>query len=67
MAGYVTAAPAIVRTELCAREASSFCDFWKNDLLRFHVILLFFWLKQTFSFWDVIGKEYYNKSVPNFD
>ena len=26
-AGYVTAVLAIVRTELCAQEASSFCDF----------------------------------------
>ena len=26
-AGYVTAVLAIVRTELCAREASSLCDF----------------------------------------
>ena len=25
--GYVTAVLAIVRAELCAREASSFCDF----------------------------------------
>ena len=28
-AGYVTAVLAIVRTELRAWEASSFCDFWK--------------------------------------
>ena len=28
-AGYVTAILTIVRTELCAQEASSFCDFWK--------------------------------------
>ena len=27
-AGYVTAVLAIVRTDLCAREASRFCDFW---------------------------------------
>ena len=35
-AGYVTAVLAIVRAELHAREASSFCDFW-NITLRFHL------------------------------
>ena len=39
---HVTAVLAIVRTELRAQEASSFCEFWTNDLLRFHIILLFF-------------------------
>ena len=41
-ADYVTAVLAIVRAELRAQEASSFCDFLKNDLLRFHLILLLF-------------------------
>ena len=41
-AGYVTAVLAIVRTELRAREANSFCECLKNDLLRFHLILFFF-------------------------
>ena len=38
MAGYVNAVRAIVCFELPAREASSFCDFLKIDLLRFHRI-----------------------------
>ena len=42
MAGYVISVLGIVRAELCAREASSFCVFWTNDLLRIHIILLFF-------------------------
>ena len=29
MAGYVNAVPAFVYFELPAREAGSFCDFWK--------------------------------------
>ena len=29
MAGYVNAVPAFVCFELPAREASSFCDYWK--------------------------------------
>ena len=40
-AGYVTAILAIVRTELHAQEASSFCDFEKNDLLQFHLFYSF--------------------------
>ena len=49
-AGFVTAALAIVRTELCARESSSFCDFWKItfcDFTLFHSLLtkaIFFFL-----------------------
>ena len=34
-AGYVTAVLAIVRAELCAREASSFRDFWKMTSCNF--------------------------------
>ena len=41
MAGYVTAAPAFVHSKLCAREVSSFCDFWKY-LLWFHCMFLYF-------------------------
>ena len=43
-AGYITAVLAVVHTELRAREASSFCDFWKitsYDLTLFYS----FWLK----------------------
>ena len=42
MAGYVNAVRAIVCFELPAREASSFCDFLKTVLLRFHHIYLLF-------------------------
>ena len=41
-AGFVTAALAIVRTELRAWEASSFCDFWKItfcDVTLFYSLL----------------------------
>ena len=37
---------AIVHTELCARESSSFCDFWKITSCYF-TIFFSFWLKQT--------------------
>ena len=40
--GYVTAILAIVRAELRAREASSFCDFWKMTSCNFTFIFLFF-------------------------
>ena len=42
MAGYVDAVPAFVCFELPAREASSFCDLLKIDLLQFHRIYLHF-------------------------
>ena len=35
MAGYVDAVPAFVCFELPAREASSFCDFWKLTSCNF--------------------------------
>ena len=41
-AGYVTAVLAIVRTELRAREASSFCDFWKMTFCDFTLFYSFF-------------------------
>ena len=40
MAGYVNAVPAFVCFELPAREASSFCDFFFIDLLRFHLAFI---------------------------
>ena len=46
MAGYVNTVRAIVCSELPAREASNFCDFFKTDLLGFHrIYLLFDWIK----------------------
>ena len=41
-AGYVTTVLAIVRTKIRAREASSFCDFWKitsSDFTLFYSFL----------------------------
>ena len=45
-AGYVTAVLAIVRTELRAREASSFCDIekWRLAISPYFIP---YWLKQT--------------------
>ena len=57
-AGYVTAVLAIVRTELRAREASSFCDFWKITSCDFTLFCSF--LTQANVFLDVPGKEYYS-------
>ena len=41
--GYITAILVFVHAERRAREVSSFCDFWKTDLLQFHCILLLFY------------------------
>ena len=65
MAGYVTAELAFVCDYLRTQESSSFCDFL-NDLLRFHIFLLFL-LKQTFAFSDMRKKEYCTLSVSNYD
>ena len=40
-AGFVTAVLAIVHTELHAREASSFCDFWKMTSCDFTLFYSF--------------------------
>ena len=58
-AGYVTAVLAIVRTELRAWEASSFCDFWKITFCDF-TFLNYFLTKANIIFLDVLGKEYYS-------
>ena len=57
--GFVTAALAIVRTELCAREASSFCAFWKITFCDFTLFYSFL-TKANIIFLDVLGKEYYS-------
>ena len=57
MAGYVNAVPAFVCFELPAREASSFCDFLKIDLLRFHRIYLLFDWSKLLCFLDVLIKD----------
>ena len=52
-AGYVTTVLAIIRAVL--RGGEQFLWFLTNDLLWFHLILLFFFLlKQTFVLWDVL-------------
>ena len=50
MVGYITPILAFVHTELCAREASSFCIFEKLPLAFSLHFTLFFGLKQTFVF-----------------
>ena len=57
-AGYVTTVLAIVRTEFCAWEASSFCDFWKMTPCDFTI--LFFFTQANIIFLDVLGKEYFS-------
>ena len=46
--GYVTAILAIVRTELRARKASSFCDFWKITSCNFTLFFFFFFHANNF-------------------
>ena len=49
-AGHVTAALAIVHTELRAREASGFCDFWKMTSCEFTLIYSFLTQANIFFF-----------------
>ena len=56
MAGYVNTVPAFVCFELPAREASSFCDFWKgisSDLNAF----ISFLIEVNSCFLDVLIKD----------
>ena len=46
-----------VHTKLSAREASSFCDFWKKLHLSISLHFIPFLFKQTFVFWDVLGND----------
>ena len=57
MVGYVTTAPAFVRSKLEAQDASSFYDFWISP----------FWLKKNFKFADVLDKEYESLSLSKYD
>ena len=57
--GYVTAILTFVPTELRAREASSFCEFWKMTSCDFTLIYSFF-THTNISFLDVLGKENYS-------
>ena len=57
-AGYVIAVLAIVRTELGAREVSSFCDFWKMTSCEC-TLFYSFSTQGNVIFFDVLGKEYY--------
>ena len=57
MAGYVTAAPAFVCGKPGAREASSFCDFWKMTSCDFTAF--FFILTQAnLIVLEVLNKEH---------
>ena len=68
MAGYVTGVLAFVRTELRALEASSFSDFWKVTSCDFTAFYSFLTGANICVFFlDVLGKEYYSSSVPNYD
>ena len=58
-AGYVTAVLAIVLTELCARKASSFCDFFLMTSCDFTLFYYFFTQANVF-FLDVLDKEFYS-------
>ena len=59
MAGYVNAVPAFVCFELPAREASSFCDFWKltscdfiafiSSLIEVNFFFLYVLIKDKFT------------------
>ena len=52
MAGYVNAVRAIVCFELPAREASSFCDFWKLTYCEFIAFISTF--MEVIVFLDVL-------------
>ena len=54
-------------TELRAREASSFCDFWNMTSCDFTLFYSFFDSSKHRFFLDMLGKEYFCLSVPNFD
>ena len=57
MAGYMNAVPAFVCFELPAREASSFCDFWKLTSCDF-IAFISSLIKLTFCFiLDVLIKD----------
>ena len=59
-AGYVTAVLAIVCTELRAREASSFCDFWQMTSCDFTLFYSFLTQAIMIFFFFVRDKEYYS-------
>ena len=54
-ADYATAVLAIVHTKLCAREASSFCDFWKSTSCDF-TTFFFFLIEVILYFLNVLKK-----------
>ena len=56
MAGYVNAAPAFVRFKLPAREAISFCDFWKLTSCDF-IAFISSLIEVHFCFLDVLIKD----------
>ena len=56
MAGYVDAVPAFVCFELPAREASSFCDFWKLTSCNI-IAFISSLIEVNFCFLDMIIKD----------
>ena len=56
MADYVNALPAFVCFELPAREASSFCEFWKLTSCDF-IAFISSLIKVNFCFLDVLIKD----------
>ena len=58
VAGYVTSVPAFVRGELPAREASTFCDYFKMTSCEVTAFfLLFDSSKPLLLFLDVLNKD----------
>ena len=66
MAGYVNAVRAIVCFELPAREASSFCDFWKLTSCDF-IAFISSLIEVNFCFLDVLIKDKITLSVSKYD
>ena len=56
MAGYVNAVPAFVCFQLPAREASSFCDFWKLTSCEF-IAFISSMIEVNFGVFDVFTKD----------
>ena len=66
MAGYVNAVRAIVCFELPAREASSFCDFWKLTSYDFIAFISSLIEVNFFFFLDVLINDKITLSVSKY-
>ena len=65
MAGYVSAALAFVRAEVCAWEVSSFCDILINDLFQFHCSVHLFGSSKRLFFEMCLVRDTIAKLCPN--